>query len=631
MTDSSPSARPLDSSGDPGSAAPLDVSPSDDHGAEVGEDCPTTVCAMLARRAAAHPNDVFASERDASGAFAPISMATLAADVDRLAAGLVGLGIEPGDTVGLMGNTRYEWVVVDLAVMCVGAVTVPVYQTSTTDQIEWICRDARVHLVVAETEAHAAAVAPLVGTHELEKVVTIDAGGLEELAAAGAEVGRGVVARRAEALDGDSLCSIVYTSGTTGNPKGVMLTHRNFVEHAINGVDDPALGREILHGQDASTLMFLPLSHVFGRFIVYVCLYSRSVVGFAPSLATLVDDLAEFRPTWLLAVPRVFETVFNKARLSAGAGVSAKVFTWAAEVAVEYSRALDAGGASWRLRASHTVADRLVYSKLRAAMGGRVRYAISGGAPLGSWFGHFFRGVGVTVLEGYGATETAAPTTVNLPGRVKLGTVGPAFPGARVRISDEGEVLVQGPNVFSGYLGNPRVTEEAFVDGWYRTGDLGSIDADGFLTVTGRIKELLITAGGENVQPAVLEDAIRRHTLVSQVMVVGDRQPFVGAFVTLDLEMLPGWLELRGLPPLTLSQALDSAEVRAAVQEVVDEANTHVNRAQSIRKFVFLHRDLTEQMGEISASLKVRRPVVLEHFPQALVELYGDKLFDPNA
>jgi long-chain acyl-CoA synthetase len=380
----------------------------------------------------------------------------------------------------------------------------------------------------------------------------------------------------------------------------------------------------VVKGSERRTLLFLPLSHVFGRFIAFLCVYSGSVLGYAPDTKSLAADLQEFRPTWLLAVPRVFETFYNSALARAGTGGKRRLFLWAAGVAQAYSRALDDGGRpSALLKARHALADRLVLGRVRDALGGQARYAISGGAPLAPWLGHFFRGVGLTVMEGYGLTELSAPTSVNRPGLIKIGSVGAPYPGTGVRIAEDGEILVQGPNVTRGYRNAPEATDEAFREGWFLTGDYGRLDADGYLHITGRKKEILVTAGGKNVQPAVLENALRAHPLLSEVVVVGDAKPFIGALLALDAAMLPGWLASSSLPAMSPAEAAAHPEVRAELDRAVAAANANVSRAEGIRKYVLLPRELREEEGELSASLKVRRPVVLQHFAAQLEELYS--------
>jgi long-chain acyl-CoA synthetase len=581
-----------------------------------------SICSLLHNRATTQPTSIFAERKNASGVFEEITAARFAEDVTDVARGLIALGIEPGDRVGIMGSTRYEWSVVDFACLYCGGVTVPIYETSSREQVRWILTDATVKIVVAETAAMAALASEFIGTTDLERVLVIDEGAIAALTAAGGGIFPSVVRNRALQATSDSLATIVYTSGTSGRPKGVELTHGNFVTHVINGADDPNLGA-VVTGQDKRTLLFLPLAHVFGRFILVLCVYSGTVVGFAPSTKNLVADLQAFRPTWLLAVPRVFETFFTTASTMAGTGFRQRVFRWATRTAQAYSHALDRdGGPTMLLRARLALADRLVFQKIRAAMGGNVTYAISGGAPLVEHLGHFFRGMGVTVMEGYGATELSAPTSVNRPGLIKIGSVGAPYPGTGIRIADDGEVMVKGGNVFRCYHNAPEATAAAFADGWFLTGDLGRLDADGYLHITGRKKEIIVTASGKNVQPAVLENALRSHPLISEVMVIGDKRPFIAALITIDAAMLPGWLKAAGLPRMSPAEAALLPQVRAELDAEVARANESVSRAESIRKYVILPREFSLEHGDLSASLKVRRPVVLEHFADEVESIY---------
>ncbi|WP_210481274.1 long-chain fatty acid--CoA ligase [Naasia sp. SYSU D00948] len=581
-----------------------------------------SIPALLRRRAATQPDSIYAERRTGDGTFEPVTAAQFERDVLSAARGLAALGVLPGDRVGIMGATRYEWSVLDFAVLYAGGVSVPIYQTSSPAQVRWIVEDAGLKVLVAETSAMAATARPLIGQGGLQLVLALEEGALGALAAAGAPVLEAVIVRRAEAARLDTLATIVYTSGTTGRPKGVELTHGNFVVHIVNGADDPNLG-PVVSGQATRTLLFLPLSHVFGRFIALLCVYSGTILGYAPDTKTLVQDLQAFRPTWLLAVPRVFETFYNTADTMAGQGVKQKLFRWAAGVAQAYSRSLDTGRTSPLLRAQRALADRLVFRRIRGVMGGQVSYAISGGAPLAVWLGHFFRGLGVTVMEGYGLTELSAPTAVNRPGLIKIGSVGAPYPGTSVRIEDDGEILVQGPNVFRGYRNDPDGTAASIRNGWFLTGDYGRLDEDGYLHIIGRKKEIIVTAGGKNVQPAALENALRAHPIISEVVVVGDDKPFIAALIALDPAMLPGWLKSKGLPELSLEEAAEHPAVRGELDKAVSEVNESVSRAESIRAYAVLPRTLTEEQGELSASLKVRRPVVLEHFADRIASLYG--------
>jgi len=578
---------------------------------------------LLAQRLERDAGGTLAERADEHGHWTPVSVQAFADEVRAVAKGLVALGIAPGDRVGIMSRTRYEWTVLDFAGWAAGAVVVPIYETSSAEQVRWIASDSGVRLVVVETTAHAAVVEEarddLPG---LGQVLVIDSGAIGALETLGATVDDEEIDRRSAALTGADLATVIYTSGTTGRPKGAELTHGNFVALTLLGVDGLA---DVCAAPGSRTLIFLPLAHVFARFIEVLCIPSGAVMGHAPDVKHLVEDLGAFRPTFVLAVPRVFEKVYNSAQLKAGGGARLRAFRWSAKVAITWSRALDTpGGPSAVLRAQHRVADALVLNKLRAALGGHARYAISGGAPLGERLAHFYRGIGVVVLEGYGLTETTAPTAVNLPELVKIGTVGPPFPGTSIRIAEDGEIQVSGPHVFRGYRHLEEATAEAFDDGWFRTGDIGRLDDDGYLQITGRKKEIIVTAGGKNVAPAVLEDRLRAHPLVSQVVVVGDQRPFVGALVTLDEEMLPGWLTQHGLPPMSPAEARTNPDVLAALDRAVTRANDAVSHAESIRKIELLDTDLTEENGYLTPSLKVKRALVVKDFADAIERLYTD-------
>lgn len=541
--------------------------------------------------------------------------------VRDVARGFVARGIAPGDRVGIMSRTRYEWTLLDWALWSAGAVPVPVYETSSAEQVHWILTDAAVTLLVVETAEHAATVAEVRPEAPLlQDVLVLDDGAVEQLAAEGHDVPDAEIDRRRRVAGRDDLATLIYTSGTTGRPKGVELTHGNFSVLARNAVQGL---HEVVATPGSRTLLFMPLAHVFARFVEVLCMPAGSVLGHTPDTKQLLQDLGEFRPTFILSVPRVFEKVYNSAEQKAAAGGKLKIFQWAARTAIAYSRALDHGRPGIALRVQHAVADRLVFHKLRDAMGGQVEWAISGGAPLGERLGHFFRGIGVRVLEGYGLTETTAPATVNLPGKTRIGTVGPPLPGTSVRIAADGEVEVRGPQVFTRYHGNPVATAEAFDDGWFRTGDLGSLDADGYLSITGRKKEIIVTAGGKNVAPALLEDRLRAHPLISQVVVVGDGRPFIGALVTLDAEGLPGWCSAHGREPMSVAEAVHDQEVLASVDQAVDRANRAVSRAESIRRYRILERDLTIASGHLTPKLSVRRTHVLKDFATDVEAIYA--------
>ncbi|WP_327041550.1 long-chain fatty acid--CoA ligase [Micromonospora ureilytica] len=555
-------------------------------------------------------------------AWAEVTCLEFRDEVAAVARGLIAAGIEPGVRVGLMSRTRYEWTLLDYAIWAVGAVTVPIYETSSAEQAAWILEDSNAVAVVVETDAHAALIAGV--RHrlpELGQVWQIDSGGVDELVTTGATVELAEVERRRKAVRAGDLATIIYTSGTTGRPKGCVLTHRNMYADIANAV--PVLPN--LFNAGASTLLFLPLAHAFARLIQIGVVQARATMAHCADTKNLVAELQAFRPTFVLSVPRVFEKVYNAAKQKAEADGKGGVFARAEQVAIAYSEALETpGGPGLALRAQHVVFDRLVYRKLRAALGGRCRDAISGGAPLGARLGHFFRGIGVTVLEGYGLTETSPAAAANLPTGTRMGSVGRPLPGVTVRIEDDGEILISGELVFQGYWRNETATAETIsVDGWFRTGDLGQLDSDGYLSITGRKKELIVTAGGKNVAPAVLEDLVRAHPLISQCVVVGDRKPFIAALVTVDEEALPTWLENAGLPlDTSIEQLREHEGLRKEIQAAVDTANQAVSKAEAIKVFRVLPHDFTEATGELTPSLKVKRQVVHKTYAAEIADIY---------
>ncbi|PRX64129.1 long-chain acyl-CoA synthetase [Nonomuraea fuscirosea] len=556
-----------------------------------------------------------------AGGWRPVTARRFAADVRSLAAGFLAAGIQPGDRVALLAATSYEWTLVDYALWTVAAVPVPIYETSSAEQVRWVLEDAGPIAVVAEHETHRRLVEEASeGLPRLPRVWQIDGGGLDRLREDGRDVDDGRLRERRRAVSADDLATIVYTSGTTGRPKGCMLSHGNLLYEARGAIDS----LERIFGRDASTLLFLPLAHVFARVIQVACVERGVCLAHSADRARLTEDLAALRPSFLLAAPRVFERVYNAARQRAHAQGKGRIFDWADRTAVAYSQALEEGRPGRRLRLAHRLCDRLVYRRLRAALGGRVGYAISGGAPLGVRLGHFFRGAGITVLEGYGLTETSAAATVNLPQAQKIGTVGPPLPGVEVRIADDGEILIKGPILFQGYWRNEQKTGESLTaDGWLLTGDLGALDEDGFLTISGRKKEIIVTAGGKNLAPEPLEDRLRAHPLISQAVVVGDRRPYTAALITLDAGALASWKRAAGRPERAGPAELrDDPELLARLQTAVDEANATVSRAESIRRFRILTVDLTERNGYLTPTLKVKRAVVHKDFAADIEELY---------
>jgi long-chain acyl-CoA synthetase len=552
--------------------------------------------------------------------------AQIAARVRAVAKGLVASGVAPGERVLLMSHTRLEWMIADLAILTAGGVTVPVYETSSAEQLGWIMEDSgAVFAIVENDEMRALFDGVRDRAPACREVVTIEPNGgragLEQLTELGATVDDGEIDRRSSALGADDLATVIYTSGTTGRPKGCMLTHRNLCANVAQTVD--AIGSEIVRGD--SGLLFLPLAHSLTKGTLLFCLDQGVPVGFTADIAGLPEELAVMRPSVIAAVPRIFEKVHNSAHRAAHSARTGPIFDRAEAVAVEWSKQRHRGSVRPWITAAHWMFDRLVYSKLRQALGGRMRLAFSGGGPLGVRLTRFFDGAGICIYEGYGLTETSPTLTINRPGAWRPGSVGRPVAGTTIRIAADGEILARGPQVFPGYWRNPEATADVLdEDGWFHTGDIGELDGDGFLTITGRKKELLVTAAGKNVAPAPLEDVLRSHPLVSQAVVVGDQRPFIGALVTIDDEAFAEWAQEAGLPSTVVSDAIERRELRAVVGAAVDAANATVSRAESIREFVILPRDLTIEADELTPTLKVRRAVVLTHYADAVQSIYGD-------
>jgi long-chain acyl-CoA synthetase len=565
--------------------------------------------------------------RKMNGAWTPVTWREFARDVRDTAAGFIAAGLEPGDRVGLMSRTRFEWTVLDYAILTAGGVTVPIYPTSSHEQVEWILGDSEAVAVVVETDDHAEKVAAArAGLPAIGHVWEIDGSrfaGLADLKARGAEVTPEQVEERRRTRGAADLAEIVYTSGTTGRPKGCMLSHGNIVANARNCMKND--GFSSVFNEHRSTLLFLPLSHSYAQVIQYGAVYSRTVLGLA-DMADAVAELPAFRPTAVLSVPRLWEKAYNSAHHKASVEGHGEVFARAENTAIAYSRALDTGGPGLVLRLRHAVFDRLVYGKLRAAFGGEVQYSWSAAAPLSTRLGHFFRGCGINVLEGYGLTETSPATNSNTPDAQKIGTVGRPIPGCTIRIAPNGEILVRGHMVFQGYWNNEAATAEIIdEEGWLHTGDLGVLDDEGFLAITGREKDLIITSAGKNVAPTVLEDRLRSHWLVSQCLVVGDAKPYIAALVTCDPETFAQWAADNGKPEAaTVAELRDDPALRAELQAAVDDANKAVSQAEGIRKFAILGEDLTEARGQLTPTFKVRRNVVMEQYAAQIAALYHD-------
>ena len=554
----------------------------------------------------------------------PVTYREFADEVVKVAAGLMAFGVGAGDRVALLSRTRFEWMVCDFAIWAAGGVTVPVYETSSAEQVEWILGDSGAVAAIVETEDHAKTVAQVrIGLPELREVWVLDAGGMDELTTAGRKLPAEAVLERRRTVTSDALATIIYTSGTTGRPKGCSITHANLLAEVHNVCTADGV-QELVFNQHTRTLHFLPLAHILARSIQLAAVHNRVHLAHTGDIKNVAPQLVEFKPTSVLSVPRVFERIYNTAKHKAAAEGKARIFAMADATAVDYSKARDAGGAGFVLKLKHTVFDHLVYTKLRAAIGGDVRWAVSGGAPLGARLGHFFRGIGITVLEGYGLTETCAGITLNLPDAQHIGSVGRPIPGCSVRIADDGEVLLKGGNVFVGYWHNDEATREVFdADGWFRSGDLGELDGDGYLTITGRKKDIIVTSSGKNVAPTVLEDRLRSHWLVSQCLVVGDARPFIAALITIDADAFEQWKTEAGKQAdATVADLREDPDLLAALQAAVDDANKAVSSAEAIKKFRVLEGDFTEEGGELTPTLKVKRNVVFATFGDEVDALY---------
>lgn len=574
---------------------------------------------ILLDRVRETPNGALFSLPDGDG-WTDVTATEFYDQVIALAKGFIAAGIKKGDRVGMMCKTRYEWTLVDFAMWFAGAALVPIYETSAPSQIHWILEDSEAVALIVETPEHLKrfeeirADAPWV-----HSVWQIDDGDLDALVEAGTKISDAEVEERRSSLHGNDLATLIYTSGSTGKPKGCVLTHSNFLELARNA---HAAVPEVVNPQ-STTLLFITIAHIFARFISILCVEGGVKVGHQPDTTKLLPSMQSFKPTFLLAVPRVFEKVYNSAEQKAEAGGKGHIFRTAATTAIEYSKAQMAGHVPVGLKLKFKVLDKLVLSKLRAALGGQCSYAISGSAPLGERLAHFYNALGLIVLEGYGLTETTAPISINLPSKFKIGTVGPALPGCSVRLAEDGEIEAAGVNVFKEYWKNPTATKETFHNGWFKTGDIGTIDEDGYITITGRKKEILVTAGGKNVAPAYLEDPIRANPIVGQVVCVGDAKPFISALITLDPEMLPMWLENNKMDSsMSLEEAVKNPAIVAAVQDAVDRANARVSRAESIRKFTILPTEFTEASGHLTPKLSIKRNVIVKDFDKEIEAMY---------
>ena len=572
----------------------------------------------VVRNASEAPTTALFSRPGTDG-WSDVTAAEFHAEVAAAAKGLIAAGVKPGDRVAIFSKTRYEWTLFDYAIWFAGAVTVPIYETSSAEQVQWILEDSAAVGLIAETEAHVAKAEEAKGAiGSTAHVWCIDAGAVAAFEAAGAAVSDADLETARTTATGSDPATLIYTSGTTGRPKGCTLTHANFDSE----IDSVTVELGNLFEEGKSTLLFLPLAHVFARAIQVGCFRARVKLGHSADIKNLMADLAVFKPSFILAVPRVFEKVYNTVSQRAAADGKGKIFNAATDTAIAYSRSLDTGRTGLALRAKHALFSKLVYGKILTALGGECSYAVSGGAPLGERLGHFYRGIGLTILEGYGLTETSAAVTVNSPHAQKVGTVGRPIAGATARVADDGELLFKGGMIFSGYWRNEKATAETIVDGWFHTGDIGEIDDEGFVRITGRKKELLVTAGGKNVAPAVLEDRLRAHLLVDQCMVVGDGQPFIAALITIDPEALPTWAAAHGKTG-GIDELANDPDLIAEIQKAVDDANKAVSHAESIRKFTILTDAWTEEGGQLTPSLKLKRAVVMREFKDDVDALYA--------
>ncbi|MFE3101816.1 AMP-dependent synthetase/ligase [Nocardia tengchongensis] len=574
------------------------------------------------RHAEKTPDLVVFNTPNGKGGWNDVTAAAFAKTVTDVAKGLVASGIELGDRVAIMAQTSYEWVVLDFAIWAAGGCTVAIYDSSSAEQARWILEDSATKLTIVQNDKHRATIAEIeAGLDSLREVLQIDKGAIADLTARGKDLDDTVVHERRAQVKAASPATLIYTSGTTGRPKGVMLSHANL--YAESAADRSSMSEFLQPGR--KSLLFLPLAHVFARAVALAAFDAGVTVAHTADWSTLVEQFGQYKPNFILSVPRVFEKVFNGAKQKAHDGGKGKIFDYATEIAIQYSQSLETGGPGVVLKLQHLVLDKLVFSKLREAMGGQCSSAVSGGGPLGARLGHYFRGAGVTIYEGYGLTESTAAVSVNTPKFIKVGSVGRPLPGHGAKVADDGELLIRGPVVFGGYWNNPEASADAFdAEGWFKTGDLGAIDEQGFIAITGRKKEILVTAGGKNVSPAMLEDSLRQNALISQVMVVGDGQPFIGALVTLDPEALPAWKTRNGIPADTpIEHLIENPALVGEINDAVAATNKLVSHAEAIKKVRILSVDWTQEGGELTPKLSLKRAVVMKQYAADVDAIYN--------
>ena len=581
---------------------------------EQGIDSDKNIFSVLEERVERTPDDNLVEYKNAQGEWAAFTAAEFKNKVVALAKGLIARGVMPGDSVSIIAHTCWQWTALDVAIMSIGALTVPVYETNSPAQVKMIFNDANVEMAFAEDDFQRDKIESVRDQcPDLGDVCVIGLGAIDTIIEYGRAVSDAEFLEREQAVKGSDLATIVYTSGSTGTPKGVELTHANFVFITYSGVNSMP---DIAMKPNRRLLLFLPLAHVFARYMQFFCFAGNVSLGLSSNLKTILADFKAFKPTFILAVPRIFEKIYNAASQKAGAGFKGRVFADATQTAYDWSHAQQSGGSiPLALNAKHALYNKLVYSSIMEVFGGHVEYAVSGGAPLDSSIAHFFNGVGLPLLEGYGMTETCAPSSVNPTEGYKIGTIGLPLQGVTMGVDEEGELCIKSPAVCAGYHNNPDVTKQQIVDGWLHTGDLGSIDDDGFVSIVGRKKDLIITAGGKNVSPCEMEASIMTSPVVSQCVMIGDRKPFIAAIISLDLAETNLWLESKGAEQVAdLDEASKNPIVRAEVERAVNKANELASRAESIRKFEIVPDEFTEENGLVTPSMKARRQAVVEHY-----------------